>query len=248
MQRRSGVGGDLWLGDVKRVVRTNLPAMSDTVALITVTGPGADVLPWSDTERGMVDQASRDAWNATAQQRWSEMHRKAAQNATRQTGEKSKLIARVWQMQARGVLHVHLAASFWTIPEQRWVKAYVAELRRIRTKHGFGYVDFRDRSGKAGQPSVMAAEKAAGYLTHYLTTSEQFSDVLRSAVRPRRPVYVSNRALAITKCTMRNLRRVRFLYWLRRGESRVFAEAGKLPRWFIDHSQRDPVYALARAP
>jgi hypothetical protein len=115
-------------------------------------------------------------------------------------------------MQARGVLHLHIVVMFDSEADKVWVKKYVAELRRLSAAYYFGFIDFRDRSGKTGKPSVMVAQKAAGYLSRYLTESAQFMELFKTEYRPRRLVYISPRITSKTFVTMRRLRRVRHLW------------------------------------
>lgn len=245
--RPGRAGSSLWLGDVKRLLLTNLLAYGGRCWMVTVTAPGSDVLPW-DHETGKVESESAELWNRTAQRRWSELHRWAGQATAREFGSSWHSLARVWQLQSRGVLHLHLVLAFETPEEQAASWFYVRKLRQRRAEFGFGYIDARDRDGKAGKSTVMEPHRAGGYLSRYLGESSQLVEALALRDRPRRLVQVSRRLLAITGCTMRRLRRVRFLWWLRRGESRVFALAGSLPRWFGDPIELGLVQSLARAP
>jgi hypothetical protein len=216
MLQRRRVGDRLWLGDVSRSLRTNIPHAGRVVGLVTVTAPGAQLLPWDESGEKVQERFAR-RWNKSAQKRWSELHRKAVQNVKRRTGLNSRMISYVWQLQARGVLHVHAVTRFDTEVDRIWTKHYVAELRRLAASHYFGFVDFRDRSGKTGKPSVLVAEKAAGYLSRYLTESAQFMQAIALEERPRRLVYVASAVTRQTHCTMRRLRRVRHLWAHRQG-------------------------------
>lgn len=213
-----------------RSLRTNIPAAGRVVGLVTVTAPGAQVLPWSIDQEGVVEKRFADRWNASAQKRWSEMHRRALQRVKRRTSLNSRVISSVWQLQARGVLHLHLVVRFDTPTDRRWVRAYVEELRQLSEPYYFGFIDFRDRSGKTGKPSVMIAAKAAGYLSRYLSESSQFIQATKLRDRPRRLVWVSPSITSQTFCTMRRLRRVRHLWAAQR---RLCAA----PKWALEDLQ-----------
>jgi len=72
-------------------------------------------------------------------------------------------------------------------------------------------------------------------------------EAIAAAYRPTRLVYVARRLTSSSGCTMTRLRRVRFLYWIRLGQSRVIERAGRLPVWFRDQRELQLVQALAGA-
>lgn len=253
---KNRAGSYLWLGDVTRCLMQNLSQAGEAVALITVTAPGSQFLPWACSQDHVhsgklgckASESHAREWNASAQRRWSALHRAASQSVRRQLGRGFPLLAIEWQMQARGVLHVHVVGSWETELDRIGVKLYVAELRRLTASHGFGYVDFRDRAGKTGKPSVMAAHRAGSYLSRYLGESSQLLEAVQAKHRPRRLVYITPKLTTRTGCTMRNLRRVRYLHVIRSGRSSVIALAGTLPAWFKDRSQLAVIEALYRPP
>lgn len=245
-RRATRVGSNLWLGDVKRLLRSNLTAAAERLWLVTVTAPGQAVLPCDHVtcgEKGPHPQRSSDGcrvdaghaatWNRSAARRWREVNRQAQQTVRRRLGHPSPVVAGVWQLQARGVLHLHLLLAFDTDADRLAAHAYVSELRRLCPLHGFGYVDARDRDGKAGKSGVMEAAKAAGYVSRYLGESTQFVAAIATRERPRRLVYVASRVTRSTHVTMRRLRRSRHL-WSHR--QRLCAP----PHWLT----ADPVEAL----
>lgn len=238
------VGSRLWMGDAARLLRTNVSAYGGPVWLVTVTAPGADVLPWDGVRVEL--QAAHD-WNATAGDRWSELHRRARQ-VVRRSGHDVVIIGGAWQMHRRGVLHLHLILGFALGPDRAAAWSYVNALRARTAAHGFGFVDARDRDGKAGRSGVFEhPERAAGYLTRYLTQSSQFLGALGLPARPRRLLWVTRRMTQQTGCTMGRLRRARYLYVIRSGRS-VIARAGGLPEWFRDARELAAVSALLAAP
>ena len=216
------VGSSLWLGDIRRLLRANLEGVDGTVWLVTITAPGQDRLPCSTVtcatkgehrqraaDGCRVDERAAVLWNRTAQKRWSELGRRAVQH-TRRAGHRSPVLAGVWQLQRRGVLHKHLVLAYGTLAERRSAQEYVTYLRGHCARWGFGYVDARNRGNGS---TVMHARAAANYLTADLT--DERAQLLRAAQRadrPRRLVYVRPELMTASRCTMRRLRRVRQLW------------------------------------
>lgn len=211
------VGGPRWTEDQRRNLRTNIRAAGDVVALITVTAPGQDVLPWDHSGNRVVEGAAI-LWNESAQKRWTEMNRNAVQNVARRTGLKSRVGVRVFQLQKRGVLHLHIVTQYETEADKIWTAEYVRELRRLSRRYHYGFVDFRDRAGKTGKPTVMSSKRAAGYLSKYFVESSQIMQAVKLKKRPRRIIYVSTKLTMRTHCTMRRLRRARHLWVHRAGK------------------------------
>lgn len=224
---------------------TNLLAYGGKVWLLTVTAPGADVLPWSEDGRRVVQEEAADEWNRTAPGRWSELHRQASQ-ATKRDGHSLSFLTREWQLQGRGVLHVHVVVGVETWAEKAAANVYVGHLRRLARQHGFGFIDAVDRDGKSGKSRVMEAHRAAGYLTKYLAESSQLMRAVEMRHRPGNLLWVSPRLSALTLCTRRRLRRARLLWRIRTGTSSIFAAAGHLPVWFADARELAAVHGLLR--
>lgn len=199
--------------------------------MVTVTAPGARELP---------DSAAIELWNRSAPSRWSKLHR-AASAAARRTGGAPRVLGMVWQMQRRGALHVHVVLGYGTAADASSAWNYRCELQRLSSSYGFGYVDGRNRGDGS---TVMEGGKAARYLSKYLTESSQLARALGWVSRP---VYVARSLTMLTGCTMRRLRRVRFLWWIRRGASTAVQRAGTLPRWMLDSREHALVSALALA-
>ena len=238
------VGSRLWLGDVRRLLFANLDVYGGRVWLVTVTAPGADLLPWDGRT---IETAAANEWNRTAAARWRELHRRAYQATRREFGpDVLQTLARVWQLQKRGALHVHLVLGFDSALEVAAARFYVACLRERNREFGFGYVDARDRDGRTGRSTVMEPRRAAGYLSRYLGESAQLLGAIALVFRPRQMIWVANRLKRASGVTMRRLRRARYLWWIRRGESRVFMLAGRLPVWFRDPIELAAVQSLLR--
>jgi hypothetical protein len=247
-------GSRIWLGDVARCLRENLSVTKPHVRLITVTAPGADVLPWdegrctikephvhSGPDGCRVEADAAKDWNLTAPQRWTQLHKHAQQRIVREFGRRSRVMTRIFQRQKRGVDHVHVVMDDETVVESIIVSRYVEHLRELAPRFGFGYVD--DRGTR------MARGRAAAYLSGYFAgdeTSQLAQAVANPADAPARPVWIAPTLTQFTHCTMRRLRRVRQLYMFRRDQPNVFQAAanGRLPVWFRQQAEHAAVAAL----
>jgi hypothetical protein len=203
------------------------------VTIITVTGPGADRLPWDEDHcahrrkhrhRGHLgcrvqERAARE-WADTLTYRWK-LLRDAARLATRRASiEPPLILERVWELQKRGVAHAHLIVPYGDVVERQAAQHFADELARLAPAHDFGFVDTRLRA--------FTATEAAKYLAAYLvgaSTKRKASIVeLAAAERERRrrpglggrlpamPLWVSFRLTRATGVTMRSLRRARHLW------------------------------------
>jgi hypothetical protein len=239
--RRCTSCGVLWAGDVRRKILANVEAYDGAVALTTVTAPGVEVgLQW-DTRRCAhlgahrhsgrrgcrVLEAAAKRWNQLARKEWTQLHRKASQRAAREAariGSKGwGILARQWEFQARGVLHMHVLLPMATPRERRCSQVYVEALTEFAPRHCFGYVDRGHRRLRTGTDSgrelaVVEAGKAARYLAKYIATLDlgsgkiTLSETVRHADVPGQITYVSRRLTIKTGVTMRSLRRARCDY------------------------------------
>jgi hypothetical protein len=134
-------------------------SLAKLTVMFSVTAPGADVYPFdprfcshSPSTRCSgcigcrVDPVLAQAFNTAAGGWWSELHRAGKVRADRATGIKGKLLARVWEKQARGLAHLHGVLSVGTAQDVAWAKAYVEALRELASAYEFGYVDGGTRS------------------------------------------------------------------------------------------------------
>lgn len=98
--RRCPEYGRVWAGDQRQKLFRNLEVLEGEILLSAVTAPGADLLGWDErlceglaehAHSGRlgcrVDEAVARAWNESAPGRWRRLHRRAYQEAVRQTGE-----------------------------------------------------------------------------------------------------------------------------------------------------------------
>ena len=227
-RRRTCPGyGYLWAGDQRRKLFVNLQSYSALAAcdrepqvlLSAVTAPGADQLPWDERHCDGLGEHEHSgslgcrvrsvpaaAWNLSAPERWRSLHRAVGQRC-RRDGAPVWLLARVWELQHRGALHVHPVLAFTTPAEKRAARLYVAHLAELAPAFGFGYVERKI--------TPMRAQAAAAYLSSYFIAGRgrkaSLEESVRSRAMPRSIVHLSNRLTTQTGCTMRALRRLRFL-------------------------------------
>ena len=62
------------------------------------------------------------------------------------------LVARVWEIQARGVLHVHPVLAYGTARQMAGARAYLERLAELAPQYGFGFVERKVKP----QPAVNA--------------------------------------------------------------------------------------------
>ena len=242
----------LWAGDQRRKIFANLRAYTEgtgEVVLGAVTAPGAGQLPWAAHHcRGLgehehsgllgcrVEAGAADAYNRAAPERWRRLHRRAYQ-ATRRLGHRPWLLARVWEMQRRGVLHAHPVLGYGT-PEARWAaRVYMQQLAALAPSYGFGFVERRVRP--------MASRAAAAYLSAYFVQGSggkaTIEETVRSHSMPRSIVHVSARLTQETGVTMRSLRLTRYAWrcWDRcwvSDELRPLVELGMRQARVLEHA------------
>jgi hypothetical protein len=213
---------DIWLGDQRVRLFDNLLAYGGNVVMATITAPS---LGWDREHcydlgvhkcsgklgcRVPVEVAIH--YNADAAERQSQLHKAAAQATYRACGKYPKRLAYAPELQARGVIHWHVVLGWATPEERRSSRTYVSQLARLSREYGYGFVDRKLRERPAGI--------AANYLSKYLTKTRAgdegsgLRELLVTQQAPTRPVYVSNKLTAVTRCTMRNLRRRRAAHCL----------------------------------
>jgi hypothetical protein len=214
-----------WARDQRRKLFANLGAFegrSARVLMLTITPPGADVLPWDlawCSARGphrcsgkhgcRVKPISASGWNVTAAQRWRRLHRRAYQDTICRFGRGSLLLlARVWELQKRGVLHVHPVLGYATPRQRAAAIHYRARIEALSEKYGFGFV--------SQQAKAMETSAAAAYLSSYFVAGKgrklSLHESVTSPAMPRSIIHVSPRLTESTGITMRELRFRRFVW------------------------------------
>ncbi len=214
----------MWAGDQRQKLFRNLETLRGDILLSAVTAPGADELPWDEQACAAlgehkhsgklgcrVDRVAARAWNDSAAQRWRRLHRRAYQETVKRMGKGSVwLVARVWEMQARGVLHVHPVLAYGTARQMAGARLYVERLAELAPQYGFGFAERKIRP----QP----AQNAAAYLSSYFVKGKRGKETLwesaRSPAMPRSIVHVSVKLTMHTGCTMRVLRLKRAIHYV----------------------------------
>lgn len=117
------------------------------------------------------------------------------------------MVARVFERQLRGVLHVHVVLAY-TSPRQRAIaRHYVNELARLADRYEFGYVD------RKLEP--VGNDRAAAYLSGYFVKGKGKLKLTESVMHvdmPRSIIHVSTRLTLQTGCTIRRLRFHRYVW------------------------------------
>lgn len=237
MSRRCRSCGVLWAGDQRRKIIENVHAYGGDVAMITITAPGSNLLPWDRAlcehapgercsgPRGcQVERQRAQAWNMAAPPAWRALHRRASQHARRiakQGGASWSMVARLWEYQARGVLHLHVVVPMGSAAERIASHAYLDYVLDHRELYGFGNVD-RGRKTRAGARwrralEVVSQGRAANYLAKYVAGSKSdgrlaLTETVSHVDVPGHVVYVSRRLTSCTGVTMRTLRLTRQLH------------------------------------
>lgn len=198
--------------------------------MFSVTAPGADLYPFdgrfcshspgekcSGRNGCRVDPAMAEAFNRRAGKWWSELHRAAKTRADRETGGKGKLLARVWEKQARGLAHVHGALSVESPGDVAWAKAYLTALREMAPRYGFGFVDGWEKVGRKFWPGTQAGAYLSSYFVRGRGGKAPITENVRAGDLPRLVVFIGRDLTAKTGCTMRSLRNARRLWASRSG-------------------------------
>lgn len=237
--------GPIRQNDEYRKFHENIRHYDGRVVLVAVTAPGADQLPWDVDHcadfgphrhtgpRGCrVVRDLADEWNGDASAEYAKLWKAATINADRWVRRlypgmrrMPRRVAVVWSEQRRGVWHVHEALPAATHVERQWSKLVVEYVDRNAHRYGWGNVD---RNPLREQARWHGGELAARYLARNAAVylSQNTSESVGLPGRTLRS-YVSRRLTASTGATMRNLRRVRYLYVCIR-------EGWQLPDWPAD--------------
>lgn len=234
-RRRTCLGySETWARDTMRKIRENLRAYDGLVCMCTLTAPGEALgLVWDrescshspdvtcGAKRGCrVIPGAAALWNEKSRTYWRELNRVCklrADRAVKRLGHEYKggLLMYEWELQKRGVWHVHFVLGMETAVERAWAVEYVKAMRELGPSKLFGYVDAKPLH------SPQPAERAAGYLSKYLAKwnqdgSFEVSETVKTAGRSLLN-YVSRRLTAKSGVTMRVLRQVRIAWGVAAG-------------------------------
>ena len=192
------------------------------VIVLAVTAPGAADLPWDESHcrargehvhsgpRGCrVDRLAAHLWNESASDRWRRLHRRTYQAVCRH-GVRPRLLARVFERQRRGVLHVHPVLGFRTGAERHAAHLYAHYLAGLAPRYGFGFTERKLQT--------RSAKRVAAYLSSYFVTGKKgklsLQESVMAADMPRSIIHVSTVLTKRTGVTMRELRFRRFVWFL----------------------------------
>jgi hypothetical protein len=198
--------------------------------MFSVTAPGAELYPFdlAFCEHGKGTRCSgrigcrvnpdmAEAFNRHAGKWWSELHRRSKMRADRATGFKGKILARVWEKQARGLAHLHGVIAVSTPDERAWAEEYLVALRELAPICGFGFVDGWEKVSRKFWPG----DQAGAYLSSYFVAGRGHKGLTENVLAgdlPRLVVYVGRHLTAQTGVTMRTLRQARRLWAFRAGQ------------------------------
>lgn len=226
--RRCPSCGVLWAGDQRVKLLRNIQAYDGDGALVTVTAPGKDVLPFGEDGR-TVQKAAARRWNKAATQEARKLRRKATQRADRlhrkNGGDGWRRLASTWEFQKRGVLHFHDVVPMGSALDRIASQLYADTLAEMAPAHGFGFVD-RGRRHRAGTSwstrrlEVVPKERLSRYVAKYIAGVKAdgklaLSETVRHGDVPPHVTHVSRRLTGRTRCTMRTLRLHRRAYMVR---------------------------------
>jgi hypothetical protein len=224
--------GPTWARDTMRKIRENLRTYGGLAAMCTLTAPGVDAgLVWDRAKctHGpnvscgkaygcKVVGAVAELWNDRSRSWWSQLNRVCKQRADRMLSRhgldrKGGVLVYEWELQARGLWHLHFVVGLETAWERIWAIEYCKAMRALAPRYGFGFVD--DKPLRRPEP----AEKVARYLSKYLAKWQEdgtfeITETVKTAGRSLL-TYVSRGLTARSCCTMRNLRNARTVWaWL----------------------------------
>jgi hypothetical protein len=224
----------IYLRDQAKRLRENLAAWDGKTCLVTLTAPGADVLPWDPAKCPSGEHAcsgklgcrvhwvAAAIWNSTVTKRLGDLLKVARERTRRKHGRnvRVEVLAYVCESQQRGVFHPHVVLGYRTAADRAALDTFREALRRKRGSYGFG--TGRRGSFDGGQPDRFRGSDAGRYISKYLRpdgAKASFVPLLegvnqiteRDPTTGRhknllRPVYVSPVLTRITGITMGFLR------------------------------------------
>jgi hypothetical protein len=223
---------DTWARDTMRKIRENLRTYGGLSCVIAVTAPGQkDGLVWdrslcthppgdkcSGPKGCRVKAGAAAVWNEYSRRGWRKMNRICKQRADREivrlgATKKLGLLMYEWELQQRGVWHLHIVLPMETAIERAWSFAYVKALNERAARMWFGFSDRKPLH------APRTAEAAASYLSKYLAKWQEdgtleITETVKAAGRTLLN-YVSRNLTAQSCVTMRNLRNARLVWaWL----------------------------------
>jgi hypothetical protein len=230
----SGLRGDVGAGHDAEDPREPARAYDGLVCMSTLTAPGQDAgLVWdrANCTHGPSERcgkafgckvlpAAAALWNGKSRAWWRELNHRSKTRADRAVTRlghtyKGGVLLYEWELQARGVWHLHFVLGMERAVERAWAFEYVKAMRALAPSIGFGFVDAKPLH------SPQPAEKVSSYLSKYLAKWNQdgtfeVTETVKTAGRSLLS-YVSRKLTAKSGCTMRVLRQVRIAWAWREG-------------------------------
>jgi hypothetical protein len=215
----------IWKRDQRRVVREALTAYGGLLVMTAITLPGtpehsrrSHAIRWADQTQARAHP--KDLYRANTRfgkrKRWLlRQARNHARKTLRAAGIDTRklppvLVSNV-EVQRRGALHAHLALAYTTPTEVAFARAFIDGLKLWAPRCGLGFVQGWQA---AERKTILSADRAAAYMTKYLTSKHppEFLRVVHGPV-----VRVSATLSRRSGCTMQLLRKARRLWSARDG-------------------------------
>jgi hypothetical protein len=242
---------DLWAGDAEQKLYRNLELVGSAL-MVTLTAPGIDGgLPWdleacchlgvhkhSGKLGCRVLPAAAELFNERCRSWWSDLWDAVAVGVNREHGRRPFMVAYVWEMQQRGVWHLHLALSTEGVGNRLAAESAASAIVERAPRYGFGTQTHVDRN-RAEWGSGGVASYLAGYLIGGKGEKRPLRETVLTLAPAKTVVYVSNKLSVQTGITMRALRHKRWLVhriacletWLRYAQIEVLYEAVREGWW-----------------
>jgi hypothetical protein len=120
-----------------------------------------------------VEAGAAALWNEASRRWWRELNRickQRADRAIRQLGAVTKggVLMYEWELQKRGVWHLHVVLGMETGIERAWAYAYVKALEEVGPAKGFGFIDRKPLH--APRPAEQSARISASTWLNGATT------------------------------------------------------------------------------
>lgn len=132
-------------------------------------------------------------------------------------GLRSRLVARVWEKQRRGLAHLHGVIAVATPEELAWAREYVNALRELAPAFGFGFVDGWEKVNRKFWPGDQAGTYLSSYFAAGRGRKASITENVQDPNLPRVLVLVGAHLTQRTGVTMRSLRYARRLWAFREG-------------------------------
>ncbi|CAA9285771.1 MAG: hypothetical protein AVDCRST_MAG93-3516 [uncultured Chloroflexia bacterium] len=202
------------------------------ILVVTLTAPGVDRLPFAPErcrQRGAhkcggrkgcrVARDHADHWNATLSSRFRKANDQARKRTSRLFRQQTPLLCRVFELQERGVFHVHLALAFASPRQRAEARAYVGALRETSLGQDFG-LSLNVSPPRTGQ-------EVADYL------SKGLNKTVAHPLVPSQPVFVSTVLSQATGCTIRSILRRRLVAFVNSATLRFLVRVRALELGFV---------------